>query len=150
MNGDIPPEMMNKLQARHAAKVLSNWWKLPDTIIEKYSDGWLNAEEALGYPNWWLTAVDYQNGPPPPPSELGSVPHIVDSKCSDSHVRSCLDTCPAEGLAACAKHCAGNCAESVKKSDIHQLSRWTHEDGAVKPACNAIQVQSYICVMHLK
>jgi len=113
---DITPEMLNELQAGHAAKVLSNWWSLPDTIIEKYSDGWLKSETALGYPNWWLAAVGYPTGPPPPPSELGSVPRINDDMCSDANVRSCLAGCPAEGLAACANRCTETCRENVKEA----------------------------------
>lgn len=46
--------------ADHATSVFTSWWKLSDTLMEKYADG----EDGASYPDWWLKAVGYQNGPP--------------------------------------------------------------------------------------
>jgi len=44
-------------------------WALPDYLIVKYADNWLNDRDALGYSDDWLKAVGYTEGPPPPPAE---------------------------------------------------------------------------------
>ena len=48
-------------------------WTLPDTLIVKYADNWLNDGEPLGYEDEWLKEVGYENGPPPPPKEPNAV-----------------------------------------------------------------------------
>ena len=45
------------------------------TMMFKYADGYINEVSPSGtlnvgteaYPDWWLKAVDYQDGPPPVP-----------------------------------------------------------------------------------
>ncbi|KAJ1495811.1 hypothetical protein T484DRAFT_1761354 [Baffinella frigidus] len=52
-------------------KPVFKWWGLADSLMETYADGFIRGEgvrgEGVGYPAWWLTAVGYANGPPPPP-----------------------------------------------------------------------------------
>jgi len=56
---------LTKAYMDNANTVVSQWWTLPDTLIGKYADGY----NTPVYPDWWLEAVGYQNGPPSPPPE---------------------------------------------------------------------------------
>eukprot|EP00928_Gymnodinium_smaydae_P080413 TRINITY_DN6410_c0_g2_i1.p1 TRINITY_DN6410_c0_g2~~TRINITY_DN6410_c0_g2_i1.p1 ORF type:complete len:654 (+),score=62.46 TRINITY_DN6410_c0_g2_i1:72-2033(+) len=53
----------------HMQHVLKKMWEMPDIIMEKYADGWINDREGPPYPAWWLKDVGYANGPPPVPPE---------------------------------------------------------------------------------
>jgi dipeptidase len=53
--------------ANHANEVMTAWWQLSDTMMAKFADGFLDQGEPIGFPNKWLTAVGYQNGPTPVP-----------------------------------------------------------------------------------
>ncbi|NCC24216.1 MAG: dipeptidase [Deltaproteobacteria bacterium] len=50
-----------------ADDVLAAWWKLSEDLYIKYNDGYLNEPDNIAqplfYPNWWLKAVGYENGP---------------------------------------------------------------------------------------
>jgi dipeptidase len=61
----------------HAALVVKSWWALADHLVYKYADGNIYTDASdktsgkstpAGYPTWWLTAVGYPSGPPPPVS----------------------------------------------------------------------------------
>ncbi len=45
-----------------AAQVLQLWSALPDALILQFADGY----NTPTYPDWWLKAVGYGQGPPPP------------------------------------------------------------------------------------
>lgn len=59
----------------NTARVLSRWWTLADTLVAKYSDGYVNLPDGaygtpepeevrtVGYPSWWLDAAGYAGGP---------------------------------------------------------------------------------------
>merc|ERR1712137_723727 len=83
-----------------AARVLDSFWKLPDLIITKYADGWLSDGDALGYPDWWLKAVGYENGPPPPPSS------VENGSTDISSLERCVRACPSgQGFWLCMQSC---------------------------------------------
>ena len=45
-----------------ANKVVDHWWKLAETLIAKYDDGFISGPEgdkSPGYPEWWLREVGY-------------------------------------------------------------------------------------------
>jgi len=65
----IEPAMLNAEYARHAAAILQSFTSLPDLLVWKYADGWLADKSLLSYPDWWLEAVGYPQGPPPAPVE---------------------------------------------------------------------------------
>ena len=49
-------------------------WSLSDEILFKYASGFVNElpdkmSQMVGYPEWWLKAVGYPEGPPPPPTK---------------------------------------------------------------------------------
>jgi len=90
--------------AQHVNNVVAAFWKVTDVIMQDYSNGWLKNGDSVGYPDDWLKAVDYQNGPPPVPSGPGS--------CTDSEVRNCVQNCGADGFAACATKCTFACKAS--------------------------------------
>ena len=67
----------------HAALVVKSWWALADHLVYKYADGNIYSDPSdtsagkstpAGYPRWWLEAVGYPDGPPPPVSGL----HLTD------------------------------------------------------------------------
>lgn len=84
-----------------AANIMKTYWELPDQLVFKYADGFLNDGKPLGYPDWWLKQVGYERGPP-------AVPH----ECPDDVVEKCTGACPVKGFAACAKACVDVCATS--------------------------------------
>mmetsp|Transcript_94465 Transcript_94465/g.244409 ORF Transcript_94465/g.244409 Transcript_94465/m.244409 type:complete len:611 (-) Transcript_94465:350-2182(-) len=106
-------KVLNKALATHADQVLNAFWSLPETIVEKYADGWLEDKTALGYPDWWLKAVGYQDGPPPPPpqpsqkAEMSKEPQ----SCNDDAVHRCVSACHSQGFARCAAECVKGCDE---------------------------------------
>ena len=60
----------------NAAKIGASLWSLSDEIVFKYASGFVNEPEKpdgmsqmVGYPEWWLKAVGYQEGPPAPPTK---------------------------------------------------------------------------------
>ncbi len=72
-------DAITSLSTAHAELVLKSWWALGDYLISTYADGqvYVDATEygpgkasPAGYPVWWLEAVGYPDGPPPPESEL--------------------------------------------------------------------------------
>lgn len=57
----------------NADKIVKSLWLLSDEILFKYASGFVNElpdnmSQMVGYPAWWLEAVGYPNGPPPPPT----------------------------------------------------------------------------------
>ena len=44
-----------------ANQVLQLWGALPDQLILQFADGY----NTPTYPDWWLKAVGYEQGPPP-------------------------------------------------------------------------------------
>lgn len=44
-----------------ANQVLQLWGALPDELILQFADGY----NTPTYPDWWLKAVGYEQGPPP-------------------------------------------------------------------------------------
>jgi dipeptidase len=52
-----------------ATSMLDSWWKMPDKLIFKYADGYINTKDNFGqidehlYPDWWLKEVGYESGP---------------------------------------------------------------------------------------
>mmetsp|Transcript_27745 Transcript_27745/g.79485 ORF Transcript_27745/g.79485 Transcript_27745/m.79485 type:complete len:601 (+) Transcript_27745:79-1881(+) len=101
--------LINKAYAEHAARILREFWSLPDLLVEKYADGWLEDKSSLGYPDWWLEAVGYQNGPPPPPPPHSKKALLEEGRCADAAVQRCVGACPARGFASCAARCTQEC-----------------------------------------
>jgi hypothetical protein len=56
-------EDRNAVQETHAlaSEVLQKWSALPDELILQFADGY----NTPTYPDWWLKAVGYEQGPPP-------------------------------------------------------------------------------------
>jgi len=97
--GGASSSEINERAAALAEQVLSTCWSLPDLIISKYADGWLHDGDALGYPDWWLKAVGYENGPPPPPSANVGVAQI-------STLEGCVRSCPSGAeFVPCLRQC---------------------------------------------
>jgi hypothetical protein len=74
--------------ARHADAARDAWWRLADALMAKFADGFVSRTQndgsttpgvAEGYPDWWLDAAGFADGPPPPPEppRNGRGPGIV-------------------------------------------------------------------------
>mmetsp|Transcript_68111 Transcript_68111/g.134414 ORF Transcript_68111/g.134414 Transcript_68111/m.134414 type:complete len:606 (+) Transcript_68111:101-1918(+) len=107
---------LNQAYSRHAERVHQSFLALPDKFLEKYADGWFQDLSPIGYPDWWLRAVGYQSGPPPPPKQPDPGMHAsvlsdkqLHSNCSDAVVQQCVHDCSAEGFARCATGCTRAC-----------------------------------------
>jgi len=87
---------------QNIAAVVSSLWSLSDEIMFKYASGFVNEapnnmSQMVGYPAWWLKAVEYSEGPPPPPT----LPKCCDpDDSSDSFLRKQAGTAPLTGKAA--------------------------------------------------
>jgi hypothetical protein len=57
------PDDRNAVEETHALAehVLHVWSTLPDTLILQFADGY----NTPTYPDWWLKAVGFEQGPPP-------------------------------------------------------------------------------------
>lgn len=67
--------------AKNADSIVQSLWSLSDELVFRYADGFRNFRESeidahggetfeiLGYPEWWLDAVGFRDGPPPPPTK---------------------------------------------------------------------------------
>lgn len=59
----------------NAEKIVTGLWELSDQLLFKYASGFVNEpngdgmSQMVGYPAWWLEAVGYRDGPPPPPTQ---------------------------------------------------------------------------------
>ena len=53
--------------------IVHQLWSLSDELLFKYASGFVNTpddmSQMVGYPAWWLEAVGYAEGPPPPPTK---------------------------------------------------------------------------------
>jgi len=112
-SSDLTSTSRAKAYTEHAEKVMKAVWALPDIIIAKYADGYLSDGDALGYPDWWLKAVGYEHGPPPPPQgpsvKYVGISETAEDSCDDNSIANCIAKCPKSGFAACAVHCTRNC-----------------------------------------
>lgn len=79
-------ELVEDAYAKNAEAIVASLWSLSDELMFKFADGFVNfkKEESevsvvdsaggeitkpVGYPAWWLEAVGYKDGPPPPPTQ---------------------------------------------------------------------------------
>ena len=67
------PSTVERSLLDNAAKVVDALWTLQDQLLFKYASGFVNEppdgmSKMVGYPAWWLQAVGYADGPPPPPT----------------------------------------------------------------------------------
>jgi len=113
---------LNQAYAKHAANVHQSFLALPEKIIEKYADGWFQDLSPIGYPDWWLRAVGYPKGPPPPPKQPDPGMRASalsdqqrNSICSDAAVQQCVHDCSADGFARCATGCTQACSKSLPR-----------------------------------
>jgi hypothetical protein len=80
--------LMTAMAASHADAARDAWWRLADALMAKFADGFVSRTRndgsttpgvAEGYPDWWLDAAGFADGPPPPPEppRNGRGPGIV-------------------------------------------------------------------------
>ena len=72
--GGLSRDQLTALVTAHAEAVKEAWWRLADTLMVQYADGFLSMPgqkggpgAPVGYPAWWLKKVGWREGPPPPP-----------------------------------------------------------------------------------
>ncbi len=59
-------EYLTNYSTDNANQVVKEWWELLDMLLQKYNDGYINDPkigQEVGYPQEWLKAVGYANGP---------------------------------------------------------------------------------------
>lgn len=71
---DVDASTIERVLQDNAAKIIDALWTLQDQLLFKYASGFVNEppngmSQMVGYPAWWLQAVGYEKGPPPPPTE---------------------------------------------------------------------------------
>ena len=67
--------LMTGIASRHADAARDAWWRLADALMAKFADGFVSLTRdgatvpgrSEGYPDWWLDAAGFGDGPPPPP-----------------------------------------------------------------------------------
>merc|ERR1712045_817502 len=62
---NVSQSSLDTAYAQHAALVVHSFQGLIPKLLQRYADGWLDDEVAVGYPAWWLEEVGFRNGPPP-------------------------------------------------------------------------------------
>jgi dipeptidase len=55
-------DFLTEYSNNNANRVVKEWWEFGQMLIAKYNDGYVNGK-SVGYPDWWLKAVGYENGP---------------------------------------------------------------------------------------
>jgi len=133
-----PLPALTKEMSDFAERVVREWWKLPDYLIQKYADGYLEDAKPLGYPEGWLTMAKYAEGPPQPPAEP-KLPHCCNPttdryyehphqaavrargsafvpQCNGG-LRVCISNCGTEAdeaaYAQCVQRCSAACSGGV-------------------------------------
>ena len=105
------PPLPPSLDTANANAVLAAFVALPDKLIAKYADGWLNdgGWGALAYPDAWMKGVGYGQGPPDvpcPPCPCTPLTSPQCSSCCGNHTAAAVAT-PDEqcGLPQCISEC---------------------------------------------
>ncbi len=67
-SADKAKQEVTHLCRANAKKIFKRWWKMADTLVAKYSDGYMNLPEAstpinIGYSSNWLKVTNYKDGP---------------------------------------------------------------------------------------
>ena len=103
----------------NAAAIVSSLWSLSDEILFKYASGFVNEppddmSQMVGYPVWWLQAVGYEEGPPPPPTKPKCCHPVKPSEnfAQDSYPVSTTLT----GKVAMKQYLQANADESLRQS----------------------------------
>lgn len=70
-NGNF--DIVEETYQKNVETIVSSLWSLSDELMFKYADGFVNElpdgmSQMVGYPAWWLEAVGFRDGPPPPPT----------------------------------------------------------------------------------
>ena len=72
--GGVDLAFVQATYIRNSEALVSAWWELADSLILHYADGFCNGwapcmnaryGRRIGYPAWWLQAVNFSAGPPP-------------------------------------------------------------------------------------
>jgi dipeptidase len=66
-------DLVEETYLKNIQAIVDSIWSLSDEMMFKYADGFINEpdnmSQMVGYPEWWLEAVGYKDGPPPPPTK---------------------------------------------------------------------------------
>lgn len=65
---DDAKTILIELCLTNATAIFNKWWKMADTLVAKYSDGYMNLPEIstpinIGYSSDWLNVTNYKDGP---------------------------------------------------------------------------------------
>jgi hypothetical protein len=115
---EVDSEYQNNIEA-----VVSSLWSLSDEIMFKYASGFVNElpdkmSQMVGYPEWWLKAVGYSEGPPPPPTKPKCC--LLDRNPGDSFLRKHEIVAPLTGKAAMKHYLEMQNQVKVKQTSLTQ------------------------------
>ena len=115
---EVDSEYQNNIEA-----VVSSLWSLSDEIMYKYASGFVNElpdkmSQMVGYPEWWLKAVGYSEGPPPPPTKPKCC--LLDRNPGDSFLRKHEIVAPLTGKAAMKHYLEMQNQVKVKQTSLTQ------------------------------
>mmetsp|Transcript_17916 Transcript_17916/g.53098 ORF Transcript_17916/g.53098 Transcript_17916/m.53098 type:complete len:166 (+) Transcript_17916:52-549(+) len=84
-DGVVRSANLTAVYAENANQVVDTWWTLPDLLIAKYADGYLNDGSSIPYPDAWLNLTNFVHGPPPVP--------CPPCPCTPSYSPTCSQCC---------------------------------------------------------
>jgi len=58
---ELAKEFLTEYFVNNANAVVEEWWEFTEDMFAKYIDGYVDGE-SVGYPDWWLMEVGYEEG----------------------------------------------------------------------------------------
>eukprot|EP00040_Diaphanoeca_grandis_P015474 m.79016 g.79016 ORF g.79016 m.79016 type:complete len:612 (+) comp25171_c0_seq3:189-2024(+) len=99
---------------QNAENVLSTFQALPDMLLEKYADGWLNDASSIPYSDTWLNLTDFSHGPGPvpcPPCPCTPTTSPQCTKCCKGNISTQVEHTPPPTKKCNLRDCIAQCSD---------------------------------------